>query len=408
MSMNIERKRPPLARIEKFHPVVPGLVFLVPLVLAAVAGWFSGWPWFVAVLVLAGWSEFLLRSGGENFRGRRKKDKVMAPLVKKTFACHAPDPALGWVPAPDKRTENGFAVPRKGLRLDWTVTTDAAGRRITAPAPSGADTTVAIYGCSNTFGWGLEDEATYPWLLQAARPDLRVLNYGVSGYSLYQILLRMEQTIERDKPRVVALGFSPGLEARSVSDHHYLRTLSEQGGTPPSCLSVEGKNGKRALKRFGLEGYRHLPLSGKSALIKLAEQRLNRLLYAGRAGGNARRKTTEHLLLAMENLCKKHGAIFHVQYLVANTGYREFLHKAGMNWAPGPVDLDQCDEAGSYAFRLAPFDGHPNAPANRAYAEAMGPVLDALLTDGRYRPEPGAFGTTPRDEATESAIYPVF
>lgn len=408
MSMNIAHERPPLAQIEKFHPLITAMVFLIPPGLAAVAGWFSGWQWFVAVLVLAGWSEFLLRAASLNFRGRRKKDKVMAPLVEKTVACHAPDPDLGWVPAPDKRTKNGFAIPRKGLRLDWTVTTDPDGQRITAPAPSTADTTVSLYGCSNTFGWGLDDEATYPWLLQTARPDLRVLNYGVSGYSLYQMLLRMERTIERDKPRVVVLGFSPGLEARSVSDHHYLRILSEQGGTPPSCLSLEGRNGKRALKRFGLEGYRHLPLSDKSALVKLAERRLNRLLYAGRVKGDARRKTTEHLLMAMENLCKKHDAVFHVQYLVANTGYREFLHRAGMNWAPGPVDLDGCDEAGNYAYRLAPFDGHPNAAANRAYAEAMTPVLDALLRDGTYRPEPGALGTTPRDEATESAIYPVF
>lgn len=407
MSMNIDRNRPPLRSIEKFSPLVTGLVFLIPLILAGVAGWFSGWEWGAAVLVLAGWSEFLLRSGSANFRGRRKKDKVMAPLVE-TFSSHAPDPDLGWVPAPEKRSENGFAIPRKGLRLNYTVTTDSEGRRITASAPSDGTTTVSIYGCSNTFGWGLDDEATFPWLLQTARPDLRVLNYGVSGYSLYQMLLRMEKTIERDKPAVVVLGFSPGLEARSVSDHHYLRVLSEQGGTPPSCLSTQGKNGKRALKRFAPEGYKHLALSDKSALVKLAERRLNRLLYAGRAKDDARRKTTEHLLLAMENLCRKHGAVFHVQYLVANTGYREFLHKAAMNWAPGPVDLDQCDEAGNYAYRLAPFDGHPNAAANRAYAEAMGPVLDGLLKDGAYRPAPGAFGTTPRDEATESAIYPVF
>lgn len=408
MSMNIDRKRPPLARIERFSPLVTGLLLLLPLALAFVAGWFSGWEWTVAVLAIAGWSEFLLRSGSANFRGRRKKDKVMAPLVEKTFSCHTPDQELGWVPAPDKRSENGFAIPRKGLKLDYVVTTDSEGRRITAPASSTAETTVSLYGCSNTFGWGLDDEATYPWLIQADRPDLRILNYGVSGYSLYQMLLRMERTIERDKPAVVVLGFSPGLEARSVSDHHYLRVLSEQGGTPPSCLSVSGKNGKRALKRFGLEGYKHLPLSGKSALVKLVERQLNKRLYGPRATGDAHRKTTEHLLLAMENLCRKNNAVFHVQYLVANTGYREFLHKADMNWAPGPVDLDLCDETGNYRYRLAPFDGHPNAAANQAYAQAMGPILDTLLAKGRYRPEPGAMGTTPRDEATESAIYPVF
>lgn len=408
MSMNIDQQRLALARIEKFPLGITGAIFLAPLLAAGAAGWWFGPAWGVAVLVLVLWSEIVLRAAAVNFRGHRKKDKVMAPLVEKTFSCHTPDPTLGWVPAPDKRTQNNFIIPRKGLRLDYTVTTDANGRRLTSENTPPAGPGISFYGCSNTFGWGLDDQATYPWLVQSDRPDHRVHNYGVSGYSLYQMLLRMEQTIERDKPAVVVLGFSPGLEARSISDHHYLRILSEQGGTPPSCLSVEGKNGKRSLKRFGLEAYKHLPLSDKSPLIKLVERRLNRLLYAGRAKGDARRKTTEHLLLLMENLCKKHGAIFLVQYLVANTGYREFLHQTGMNWAPGPVDLDQCDQAGNYRYRLAPFDGHPNPPANREFAKALAPVLDALIKDGTYRPAPGSFGTTPRDEATESAIYPVF
>ena len=404
--MNIAPKRPPLARIERFSPPVSAALFLAPLLAAGLVGWFFGWAWGAAVIVFVLWSDVVLRMGETAFKGRRKKDKVMAPLVEKTFACHRPDPALGWSPAPDTTAQNGFSIPRKNLRLDYTATMDGEGRRTTGP--NGDGPTIAIHGCSNTFGWGLNDGETYPWLVQAARPGLRVLNYGVCGYSLYQMLLRMEATIERDKPALVVLGFSPGLEARSVSDHHYLRVLSEQGGTPPSCLSVPGRDGKRALKRFGLEGYRHLPFSDKSPLVKLGERRLNRLLYGGRGKGDARRKTTEHLLLTMENLCRKHGAVFHVQYLVANTGYREFLHRTGLNWAPGPVDLDQCGPDGNYRYRLAPFDGHPNAAANRAYAETLAPILDTLLAGGSSHPDPGAFGTTDRDEATESAIYPVF
>ncbi|MEF2231606.1 MAG: hypothetical protein V3571_11805 [Pseudodesulfovibrio sp.] len=408
MSMNVAPKRPPLARIERFAPPVSVALFLAPLLAAGLVGWLFGPAWGAAVIFFILWGDVVLRMGETAFRGLRKKDKVMAPLVEKTFSCHRPDPVLGWSPAPGLTARNGFLIPRKNLRLDYTATMDAEGRRITSHGPGGDGPTVSFYGCSNTFGWGLGDEETYPWLVQADRPDLRVLNYGVCGYSLYQMLLRMEATIEADRPAVVVLGFSPGLEARSVSDHHYLRILSEQGGTPPSCLSVQGKDGKRVLRRFGLEGYRHLPLSGKSPLVKLTERRLNRLLYGGRAKGDARRKTGEHLLLAMENLCHKHGAVFHVQYLVANTGYREFLHRAGLNWATGPVDLDTCGPDGNYLYRLSPFDGHPNAAANRAYAAALKPLLQTLLAGGTSRPDPGAFGTTSRDEATESAIYPVF
>ena len=408
LSKNISSTRPALQKIERFSPLITATVFLLPLLAAELVGYYFGLAWAVTVLVLVIWGDIILRLAGINFKGRRKKDKVMAPRVDKSFSCHTPDAHLGWTLLPNQSTRNSFSIPRKKLVHEYTVTTDAQGRRITAASTDAGKPTIAVYGCSNTFGWGLDDQDTYLWQLQADHTEHTFLNYGVSGYSLYQMFLTMERTIERDKPAVVVLGFSPGLEARSVSDHHYLRILSEQGGTPPSCLSTEGKNGKRSLKRFPLEAYRHLPLSDSSPLIKLVERWLNRIMLEGRTKNNARRKTTEHLLLAMENLCKKNGATFHVQYLVANTGYREFLHKAGMNWAPGPVDLDECDAVGTYTYRLSPFDGHPNTKANQAYAQAMKPILHELLEKGTYTPDPGAFGTTKRDESTESAIYPIF
>lgn len=408
MTMNITHSRLPLSRLERFSPAVAGLIFLAPLLLATAVAFLFGVAWGIAVLMVVAWSDLILRLAETNFRGLRKKDKVMAPLVHKSFSSHTPDPHLGWGLKPGHTATNSFTIPRLKLSLDYTVTTDDQGRRITSPEPQTGNTAISFYGCSNTFGWGLDDEATFPWLVQADHPEFTIRNYGVSGYSLCQILLRMEQTIAQDRPKVVVLGFSPGLEARSVSDHHYLRIVGEQGGTPPSCLSVERKNGKRTMKRFPLEGYKHLPLSGKSPLIKLVERSLNRLVYASRAKNAARRKTTEHLLLAMDNLCKKHGAVFHVQYLVANTGYRKFLRDTNINWAPGPADLDACDENGTYRYRLSPFDGHPNAQANKEYANALRPVLASLLDSGRYKPEPGAMGTGKRDEATETAIYPVF
>lgn len=408
MSMNISGHRPLLAKIERFSPLVSGLIFLFPLLLAEVAGYCFGFAWGVCILLLVIWGDVILRVADINSRGHRTKDKVMAPLVTKTFLSHTADPILGWALTPDHMATNSFAIPRKKLSLEYTVTTDGSGRRMTSGTDHSGTPVISFYGCSNTFGWGLDDNATFPWLVQSDHPELTIRNYGCSGYSLYQMLLRMEQTIEQDTPEVVVLGFSPGLEARSVSDHHYLRILSEQGGTPPSCVSKIKRNGKRTLQRFGLEAYKHLPLSGKSPLIKLVERSLNRLIYSGRAKGNGHRKTTEHLLLAMENLCKKHNVVFHVQYLVANTGYRKFLHAAGFNWAPGPVDLDQCDAAGTYTYRLSPFDGHPNGAANQEYAKTIKPILERLLTTGRYTPDPGAFGTTIRDQATESAIYPIF
>ncbi len=77
------------------------------------------------------------------------------------------------------------------------MTHTADGRRITSPAqeekPDGRDQVVVV-GDSLTYGYGLSDEETWPWLLQERLPCSRVLNYGAPGYGTYQCLLMLEES----------------------------------------------------------------------------------------------------------------------------------------------------------------------------------------------------------------------
>lgn len=405
--MNVETGAAQRIRPVLFSPPVIAAVLLAVVALAVVAHILFGLAGLLTLLAIMLWSEFLLRVGPGSLLGRRRRDRVMAPQVLISFACHRSDPALGWANLPDQNTRNGFTIPRKHLRLEYTVNTDGDGRRVTSNEAH-AGRVVSIYGCSNTFGWGLDDEATYPWLLQERLPDCTVLNYGVSGYSLYQILLRMEATIARDRPEVVVLGFSPGLEARSVNDSAYLRMISEFGGAPPSCLSVKGRNGKQRLRRFQPEAYRRLPGDGRSSLVQLAGIALNRVRFLAREGAGKKVATTRHLLLSMDNLCRSSDTVFLVQYVSTDARYQEFLSGTGVNWAAGPVDLDSCTEDGAYRYRQFPFDGHPNAAANVHYAEALEPAIREILDTGTFTRNTATRVAGREDESTASAIYPVF
>jgi len=103
------------------------------------------------------------------------------------------DPRLGFVSRP------GFTSPEanhdaSGYRVV------PAGRRVSADAP------VLATGDSFTYGAEIADGGSWPALLQA---DLgrTVLNGGVVGFGLDQIVLHTEQLAARDKPGLLVVGF---------------------------------------------------------------------------------------------------------------------------------------------------------------------------------------------------------
>jgi hypothetical protein len=55
------------------------------------------------------------------------------------------------------------------LRVPYPLATDAHAR---------SKPEIWLFGCSFTHGWSLNDEETYPWVLQERLPMYEVVNYG--------------------------------------------------------------------------------------------------------------------------------------------------------------------------------------------------------------------------------------
>lgn len=64
-----------------------------------------------------------------------------------------------------------------------------------------------IFGCSFTHGWSVNDEETYPWLLQERFPNYEVVNFGVSGYGTIQSLMQFKNELEMRRPKVAVLAY---------------------------------------------------------------------------------------------------------------------------------------------------------------------------------------------------------
>lgn len=80
---------------------------------------------------------------------------------------------------------------------DWHYTVLADGTRRVPESSADGQCTLAFVGDSVTFGWGVNDEDTFASVVASARPEWRVLNYGVAGYNRGDIQ-RLLQTLDVD------------------------------------------------------------------------------------------------------------------------------------------------------------------------------------------------------------------
>lgn len=83
--------------------------------------------------------------------------------------------------------------PREELLFDVVYSVNAEGRRITPDQGKKADSVVLLFGCSFTFGFGVNDKDTYAWkLAELLGANYQVVNLGVSGYGAHQMLALLE------------------------------------------------------------------------------------------------------------------------------------------------------------------------------------------------------------------------
>lgn len=296
-------------------------------------------------------------------------------------------PVLGWDNGPAQQTRVRLENTHQPGSHEFVETIDAHRRRVTAPAgaPAAAPGAqrVAVLGCSYTFGWGVSDAESYPYLLQQAQPHRQVVNHGVPAHSLYQCLLALEAQPASGGPDWVVLGFHEQLEERNTGAFDWISYIT--GSRPPSAVNIFGR-----LLRFRPCGYRSLRLSSSLALASLLEYGLNRLCRVRRGDRKIVRATCEHLLLKLKALCEKRGARLVVVLVNRADSYRDFLRRHNFHVCDPQVDT--VAEPGRYS--LLPFDLHINAAGHARIAQELAATMDAM-EQNRYRHPVFAGSATP-------------
>src|SRR5437879_1593276 len=96
------------------------------------------------------------------------------------------DPVVGYSCIPGVHV---VSLTKGWARIDFRVTIGDDGYRVTSRASdSQKKPDLWILGCSYTWGLGVNDEETFPWIVQSSMRELRVRNLGGNGYGNLQAL----------------------------------------------------------------------------------------------------------------------------------------------------------------------------------------------------------------------------
>jgi len=131
------------------------------------------------------------------------------------------DSLLGYGPAHNYRATSMKTIDGV-TAYDVVYTVDGEGRRVTpapaAPAPDGP--ILLFFGCSNTFGEGVQDWETLPSCVAALAPRATVYNYGFCGYGPQQVLDMIKNgrldDVVRDRDVIAIYLFIDAHVARAV------------------------------------------------------------------------------------------------------------------------------------------------------------------------------------------------
>lgn len=94
---------------------------------------------------------------------------------------------------------------------------DGDGRRVTPTFDARPQAELLLFGCSYTFGHGLEDTETWPWKLgKLLGPEWHVCNYAYNGFGPQQMLTLLEEG-------VVEMPSSPERAALFLAIEHQIR-----------------------------------------------------------------------------------------------------------------------------------------------------------------------------------------
>jgi len=287
------------------------------------------------------------------------------------------NPTLGYTNLPGK-----FKVTLGRSSYSFYVTHLSNNLRATHPLDTynnkDSKGEIWIFGCSNTYGWGVNDEQTYPWLVQERFPRYEVVNFGVPGYGTIHALIQLKEALKsRNKPEVAILAYASFHDIRNTytrAQRKCTAPYNKLGVVFQPYAGLDWK-GKLYLYMARLE-YKEFPFMRYSAFVHWLENRYNDI---ERKFYYRSHDVSKALIKEMSRICLKNG----IKFIVA--GIYPDPHTAEM--------LEYCKKEGIKSVDVSieynkkntnyPYDGHLSPLGHKKLAQKLIPFLSKILNNSR-------------------------
>lgn len=245
-------------------------------------------------------------------------------------------------------SELGFAhVPgargvHRTANFTATYTIGAEGERY-IPAPVRPRGRILFLGCSFTFGHGVNDDQTFPYLLSRRWKDWRVVNKAVAGHGTAHAYAMLEKELAGDhKPSIAIYAMLPAHIPRNYIRGSWVKMLAQSGKGHPHYELSEGRVVFRGLAN---------PSQGPPSDIRLSQ---------------AENDLTLAMLREMQRQCRDRGVPFVVVLLPWHKPFPFDFLKELARTDMTVLDLQDLPIKGF------PTDGHPNPTDHKRIAQRIG------------------------------------
>jgi hypothetical protein len=219
-----------------------------------------------------------------------------------------------------------------------------------------------VLGCSFTYGQSLNDEETYPWLLQEMMPGQRIVNFGTVGYSNVQSLIQLKRALTGGaKPAVIVLAYA------SFHDERNSTLRSWRKWKQPGFIQPYAAFGPDGDLQYFIEPiqYTPFPLMRYSALMHFFEETYDRQ----EAVWLRSHDVSKAIVREFASVARANG----IRFVVAGIGHDaltaemlDFCKVEGIMTVDISVDLTDPQNV-----NLPHDELHPSPRANRIYAERL-------------------------------------
>jgi len=242
------------------------------------------------------------------------------------------------------------------------------------------DTTdVLLLGCSFTYGFGVNDEATFASLLQKRHAELGIKNEGVIGYGTVQSLLQLKKAVEQDPPKTALLVFSSYHFMRNTLSPEYRSNLKT--GYHRSAQNIENLMSEARFpyregctNQISLDAWDELyeVWPGRNWFASFNWFQTLRDRFAEKPGIQI--EVTLCIIKEIQKICKENNIAFGLVCL--DKDWRtEALH-ASLSEIPW-LDIDFDFKKKEWVNE--PYDSHPSPKGHAYIAEKIEPFLSKLI-----------------------------